>query len=141
MILKPFKPFHLSILDTQGCNVEIDNELKTSILMRGGKNIFSAFDGDKILAIGGVSAYWKGVGEAWVLYTKDLIAKKFSCYKATKIIFQAIVDGGAFFRIQCTCLQSARHCRFLECLGFEKICNLRRYYTETSDAVMYEYLV
>lgn len=82
----------------------------------------------KIAGVGGVVAYWPGMGECWVILSKDIKTKIIAVRAMRKIINEAISEL-ELVRLQCTCAA-----------GFKKAEELIRHLGFTQEAYMPKYL-
>ncbi len=142
MKISPFQPCHLKWLFKQGLFVEPSETLYNDILQRAKPGeIYTAYEGvATVRAIGGICSYWQGVGEAWVLYDKDLKRNLRKSFEVTKIMLLRIMKDKNFHRVQTTCKADDKRCKFLEHIGFNFQGLLPKYNPDKTDSVMYELL-
>lgn len=96
---------------------------------------YSAWHDGHVVGVGGINWLWDGVGEAWVLFSKDVKGCKFGIYRATKRILKQYTD---FQRIQATArIDSPTSCKMLEKLGFEMEGRLKNYSPDGTDNFLY----
>ena len=96
---------------------------------------FSAWNGSQLVGIGGVKQLWDGVGEAWVLFSKNISSCKFGIYRATKAILNRHYT---YHRIQAVVRADfPLGWRMVERLGFKLEGLLEKYGPDGSDYYMY----
>ena len=96
---------------------------------------YSAWYDGSVVGVGGINWLWSGVGEAWVLFSKDVKHCKFGIYRATKRILS---QYDSYQRIQATArVDSPVSCKMLEKLGFEMEGKLRQYSPDGTDNFLY----
>ena len=105
---------------------------------KGSENGYSktlVVDG-RVIGCGGVSKFWDGVGEAWLLVSDKLPEYKWLSVKVMRIMFdRAMID---FNRIQAAVLASDPVAiRFIEFMGFENEGLMRRYGFQGADFYRY----
>lgn len=99
---------------------------------------YTGIEDDTILACGGVHKMWDGVGEAWLLVSKEGYEKPKTVGKYTQYIFQHILEEHGLFRIQASVSAiDSRANRYAEWLGFEKEGIMKKYAPDGSDYIRY----
>jgi len=99
---------------------------------------YSAFDGDELVACGGVMFYRLGFGEAWFLSTP--LIKKYTrqILKISRYYLKMIIDEYDLYRVQATPrINWPIGYKFVERLGFRKEGILRKYGLNKEDCYMY----
>jgi len=101
--LRPFEPEHALMLPVreieQGMKdnedfvkwVEINNTPGTS---------YSGFVGDTLLGCGGIKLLWHGVGEAWVLFSPEVVNHKVGVYRVVTEYLEKIIKDNNLHRVQ-----------------------------------------
>lgn len=139
MIIVPFEKEHLTWMFDYGLWNQPSETLFDDIIGRAKpREIFTALDDKGIYVIGGVCTYWKGVGEAWAIYTKDMPKHRLKCIKATQAGLDKIIGLNNFHRIQAACSVLPKYKRFLEAIGFTPGQLLKKYNSDKTDSILYE---
>ncbi len=102
------------------------------------------FDG-KIVAVGGIREYWKGVGESWLILTKHAQKKGIFgliAYNAIKKKLNEIIEDEKFWRIEANARADfPKAIRFIESLGFEFEGIKRKYTPDQCDMRSYSKII
>lgn len=100
---------------------------------------FSGLDGEgRVVGAGGIVMLWKGVGEAWVLFSREMRRYPHDAYDTMGTFIHRISGEAKLRRVQAQCrvdLPEAR--RYLENLGFACEATLRKYAEDGSDMTIY----
>ena len=81
---------------------------------------YTLMDGDEIIVCGGVHMMWEGVGEGWLVMSKNAYDKPITVARYTDRLFDTIMDDNAMWRVQASVhTNDAQSVRFAEWLGFE----------------------
>jgi hypothetical protein len=99
---------------------------------------FSGVEDGKVLGSAGIMLMWPGVGEAWVLFSKDVVnIKKFVYTTITDYLITLVCDLD-LRRVQAHCSSELPLAiKFLEQMGFEREGLMRKYGTDGSDHFLY----
>jgi len=93
----------------------------------------------KPCVVGGIVSYWAGCGEGWAFFSPLVFKATLRVSRALKIEFNRLLKEGCFHRVQATCSSdNNQYCRFIEFLGFDIQGQLEKYYSDKTDAFLYE---
>jgi len=131
MIVKPMQPKDLQYVLRNPIDADAGSLGDVTI---EGEAHAAWYDG-QVVGVGGVKAMWPGVGEAWVLFSKDVRNCRFGIYRATKRILS---QYDSYQRIQASARVDAPiAAKMLEKLGFEMEGKMRKYSIDGTDHYMY----
>ena len=103
----------------------------------GGQSL-SAFYGDILLGCAGVRKMWEGVGEAWAIFSRDIVDFKKDAYVVTGRELYRMIDEGNFHRTQAHVDATfPLAVKFIEGLGFKKECLMRKFQPNGNDSFLY----
>jgi len=95
----------------------------------------------KIVGCAGVRVLWKGVGEAWAVFSPNVIHLVKEAYVYVDKYLQIIMEDHGLWRVQChvrTDLDIFSH--YVENLGFEREGLMRKYGYDGKDRYLYSYV-
>ena len=98
----------------------------------------TAYIDNTVLAVGGVNWFWDGVGEAWVIYSKNIATHKWAIGRATHRIFKILLNQYQWRRVQAVVRTDWKEAvRMVENFGFHREGRMRRYCPNGDDVYMY----
>lgn len=118
--------------------LDSEQELDYAIALNADpKTSFTGWIDDKVLFCAGVAAYWKGRGEAWAFFNRDLI--KPHVFKVVRS-FRRYLDICPYERIEAAAIMGNKeYNNFLEAVGFKMYAfNVRKYLPDGSTVNLYE---
>ena len=81
---------------------------------------YTLLDGEEIIVCGGVHMMWTGVGEGWLVMSKEAYEKPITVARYTQRLFDTIMGDNAMWRVQASVhTNDEQSVRFAEWLGFE----------------------
>ena len=81
---------------------------------------YTLLDGEEIIVCGGVHMMWTGVGEGWLVMSKEAYEKPITVARYTHRLFDTIMGDNAMWRVQASVhTNDEQSVRFAEWLGFE----------------------
>ena len=92
---------------------------------------------DQIMGCGGVALFWKGVGELWAMFSRDIIKYPIETVKQTKRALQKIMDDNDLHRVQCYVRSDLTAQGFVETLGFKAEGVAEKYTHDKVDCTLY----
>lgn len=131
----PFKKEHVLDIKTR---FAFSHEGKLSLAQNEGCPAYTVMEDDEVIAIGGVSLMWQGVGEAWMVVSEKGYSKPLSVAKYSLYLFNHIQEFHKFHRIQASVAvidETAN--RFVNWLGFEIEGIMPKYGLDKSDYFRY----
>jgi len=91
----------------------------------------------KIMGVGGINWYWEGVGEGWIILTKNTQDNPMGSYRTIKMLFKSVLKED-FQRIQAVVRTDWKQAnKMVKKLGFKKEGKLRKYCPNGDDAWIY----
>jgi hypothetical protein len=133
---RPFKPsdldgFYDGTLERRLCEID-------ARLCHTDGPAMSYWDGEKLIACGGIRIYWKGVGEAWMAATPEIIHYRRELLSYARQFLSDSADEYGLWRLECNvrsdfpgAIRLARH------LGFQIEGIRRKYGTDGIDCFLY----
>ena len=122
MQIVPFEPPHLRAVAPQCAQAEhatYVETLETSALVQPGM-AFTAIADQTVLGCAGVVPLWPGVGQAWAVFSEELLAHPVTLTRASERALDRIATAQDMRRIQATVRDGhGRGARWLSFLGFE----------------------
>ncbi|MCP4537769.1 MAG: hypothetical protein GY832_11550 [Chloroflexi bacterium] len=114
-------------------------------LVKGNRDLLSeqpavtAWDDDGgIIFVGGINWYWKGVGEAWVIFHRNAQRHGHRSYRTAKEVLAMLMDKSDYHRVQATARADwPQAVRMLEVMGFHREGLMEKFYPNGADAYMY----
>ena len=101
-------------------------------------NTYTAVLNGEVVGIGGVVVLWKGVGEAWVILSRNCQNKPIEMFLCIKRVYKALIQSCELNRIQVVVrVDFPQSIKMIEKLGFEREGLMRRYCPDGCDAYMY----
>jgi hypothetical protein len=94
----------------------------------------------KVFVVGGVMKLWEGVGEAWVIFTKDVMEFKYEGFMTIKRELKRMIKEGNYRRVQATIRADfPKAIEMIEFMGFtnETPNGLVYYFPDGCDAYIY----
>jgi len=92
----------------------------------------------KIVGVGGVVVYWEGMGECWIILSKDVLEHKVEAAICIKRMVDQLIKDLELFRIECSCRADFGKARdLIEFLGFKYEGYKRSYYPDKGDALIF----
>lgn len=99
---------------------------------------YTLMDNNVILGIGGVHNMWDGVGEAWLVISKQGFTKPHTVAKWTNIMFDVIQEEHNYKRLQAAVsLKDQTALRFVHWMGFKEEGIMQKYGPDGSDYARY----
>ena len=99
---------------------------------------FSAILDGRVIGSAGIMTMWPGVGEAWLLFSKEVENHKRFVYETVTEYLITLVCDLDLRRVQAHCNANLPVAiRFLEQMGFEREGLMRKYGTDGSDHYLY----
>lgn len=117
---------------------ELTNAGKQSLANYADVIGYTGIEDGKILATGGVHRMWEGVGEGWLLVSREGLAKPKTVAKYTSMLFSHLQEEHGLFRIQASVSVADRVAnRYAQWLGFENEGIMLKYGPDGSDYIRY----
>jgi hypothetical protein len=99
---------------------------------------YSAFYRDTLLFCAGVRIMWKGVGEAWAIFSKEITNFKAEAYVYTEEGLLKIMNENNLHRVQAHADEKyPLASKFLEGLGFKKECLMEKFQPNGNNSYLY----
>lgn len=134
----PFKAEHFDYILETGM---VDKKLRPFLTKDHGQNIekrggyFSILEDKKAVAIGGITEFWKGRGEAWLIFGQPRTQSFVTIFKIVQRFIQLSTLSRIEMIIECDFVQGHRWARLL---GFKKECEkMEKYLPDGSNASLY----
>ena len=122
MQIIPFEPPHLRAVAPQCAQAEHATYVETlelAALVQPGA-AFTAKNGEAVLGCAGVVPLWPGVGQAWAMFSDELLARPITLTRSTQRALGRIAAAHDMRRIQATVRDGhGAGARWLSFLGFE----------------------
>ena len=131
----PFDREHIFSIKTR---FAFPQEGKIALARNEGSPAYTVMDGDEVLAVGGVTVMWEGVGEAWIIMGESAYTRPYSIAKYSSYLFDHIQEDYKLHRIQASVSiidETAK--RFVNWLGFEVEGIMTKYGPDKSDYFRY----
>jgi hypothetical protein len=120
------------------CENSLEGTVKYYPQMKPQESSYTGLINDRIIGVGGVINFWEGVGELWLILTKDVLDCRVEAYKCIKEMARLLIDENKLLRAQAhvrTDLFQAN--KMVEHLGFICEGKLRKYYPDGCDSYVY----
>lgn len=92
----------------------------------------------RIVGLGGITILWDGVGEGWLILTKDVLTRKVESYRCIYRLMLKLIEENKLRRIQAHVRTDFRQAiKMIEALGFEREGLLREFCPDKCDVYMY----
>lgn len=140
MKIVPFKIEHALSLSVRPHEDEIKNHPDFEKWAKlNGENIgFSGFCDGVLIGCGGIRTIWNGVGEAWVLGSKEVYKHPKSAFKNVRNYLDKIIKEHNFWRIQAHVrTDNARGVRFVQMLGFKIEGKMHKFNPDGTDSYLF----
>jgi len=99
---------------------------------------YSGWIDGKLIGCAGIMIMWPGVGEAWIIFSEDVLQYKKDAYVVILDYLRAIISKLHLRRIQAHCHSALPHGqKYLEQLGFECEGKLKKYGIDGADHYLY----
>ncbi len=140
MRIVPYKPEHAHEILSGRLNDGVPETTyqfghNADILCVDGQSFTGIING-YVVACGGISPLWPGVGEGWVLASHKIHENKFSVVRAVYDILGDLMDDHDYWRIQGSTLADwTQGIRFARLLGFENEGLMKAYGPDGSDYI------
>lgn len=136
--LRPFEPEHAMMLPVRDIEKGMKNNedfAKWAEENNTPGTSYSGFVGDTLLGCGGIKILWHGVGEAWVIFSPDVINHKIAVYRIVTEYLEKLIQDNNLYRVQAHvgCNFGAA-INFVKNLGFEVEGKMRKFYPDGTDA-------
>lgn len=116
----------------------LEEAIKTYPQLHPQKPSYTALADGKIVGVGGVAILWEGVGEAWLILTRDVLTIKIQAYKCIKQMCKTVIEERNLRRIQATVrVDFPQANRMMQHLRFENEGILKNYCPDGCDVIMY----
>jgi len=103
---------------------------------------YSGYVDGKLVGCGGVDLYWNGVGEIWMVLSKDAKEVPLHTMKGVRAIFDKVLQENDLWRIQAAArCDFPEACRIVEMLGLTKDCTMKKYGPDESDYFLYSMVI
>lgn len=132
----PFVETHLARLNKK--KWDFPDKIIDNVFLKEQNAIYTAFQDGKPVGFGGISQYWNGYGETWLMTIPEFFSSKIQAYKTVRYILKKIIKDKKFSRVEAHCYKIHKNYRFLEMLGFELAAEKRKYFPCGATAFMYE---
>lgn len=135
MIIKPYKPEHLSQIEPREYERELRDKsgVDYSYTFMNGP-AYTVFDGDIPVMAGGIVKLWPEVGEVWLFLSPWFTTHVKTGYQLIRELFEAVLKVNHFRRIQTPiCASMPGNIRLVEHLGFECEGTMRRWGPDGQD--------
>lgn len=116
----------------------LDEALKAfPALPRPEKPCFTGLVNGQVVGVGGIVTLWSGVGEAWIVLTKDILQNKVESYRCILRMFKKMTKEN-YHRIQATVrVDFPQAIKMVEHLGFKREGKLIAYCPDGEDSFIY----
>jgi hypothetical protein len=94
-------------------------------------------DDGRVTGIGGIVNLWRGVGEAWVSATDDLLKHPLMLGRGVLKTLEYVQSQGTYHRLQMTTPKVPEMCRWAAFLGFHLECIMRKYLWNGEDRYLF----
>jgi RimJ/RimL family protein N-acetyltransferase len=130
--LVPFKNMHLFQIET---DFEFSDANRTQIVHHEEcLTAFSLLDDNTVMACGGVYRLWEGVGEVWMVLSKDARKMPITVSRCTLAAFETIMENNDLWRVQASVhANDEKAYRFADWCGFEEEGLMRMFGPDKSD--------
>lgn len=133
-----FKRGHLEQIDeSEGRTARLKDRLDADELetLEKSKRAFTALDGDDPVLIGGLTEYWPGRAEAWLVFKKDMTHKMPAAAKVVK----QFLDDTPMRRVEAICeVDDYKAMRWLRTIGFHlEVERLQKFSRHGADCAMF----
>jgi hypothetical protein len=143
MILVPYEPHHWGMLkdnlreyDVESLNCLGNYEHRLSVIGSYGPAYTGVHNG-KVVGIGGIMLFWRGVGEAWLVGSKQISSIKMDFHKTIIRVIDTVSKGLNIVRLQGVIpVRHSRFIRWMEISGFEYESTMEKYGANGEDCVM-----
>ena len=106
------------------------------------ENCYTGLVDGKIMGVGGVIVLWEGVGEAWLILSKDILEMKIATYLCIKEMVERMISECNLRRIQAVIRTDyPQAIKMIEALGFKREGLLEEYLPDKCNAFMYAKLI
>jgi len=97
---------------------------------------FTICEQEEIIACGGVHIMWEGVGEAWLVLSKEAYKSPISVARYTYQLFDTIMNENELWRVQASVhTDDDESVRFAEWLGFEDEGLMKKFGPDGADYI------
>lgn len=102
-------------------------------------NAFSGFWDGELIGVGGVIILWEGVGELWLILSKDFIGiSDIATFMAIRKKINELIANNNLWRVQAIVRDDfPKAIKMIEALGFHSEGLLERYCPDKGDAIIY----
>ena len=101
-------------------------------------NTYTAIYKDEILGMGGIVSRWSGVGEGWVILSKNCLNRPVEMFLCIKRVWETILENEAFIRVQAVVrVDFPQAIKMAEKLGMKLEGRLEKYTPDGCDVYMY----
>ncbi len=120
------------------CRNPLEDAVKWYPEMRPLESSYTGLINGKIVGVGGVVKFWDGVGELWLILSKDVIEHRVETYKCIKEVARLLIDENKLVRAQAHVRADLFQAnKMVEHLGFTCEGRLRKYYPDGCDSYVY----
>jgi hypothetical protein len=106
------------------------------------QNTYTAEVDGEVMVLGGIITLWSGVGEGWVILSKNCNKTPVLIYSCIKNVFKQLIKAGEFWRIQAIVRTDfPQSIKMIEHLGFKREGLLEKYCPDKCDAYMYARII
>jgi RimJ/RimL family protein N-acetyltransferase len=132
--LRPAKQEDVEYLRT----VALEGGMKTYPPVTVEQPAYTGYVNDKPIGCGGVVILWDGVGEVWLIVSREVESHKVQAVKVLKRMCEIILLKHELRRIQAIIRTDfPQAVKLVESLGFEREGTLRNYCPDGQDSYMY----
>lgn len=116
----------------------LEDAVKNYPEMHPQKPSYTGLIDGKIVGVGGVTVLWEGVGEGWLILTKDVLKHKTTAYNCIYRMTKKIIEECNLTRIQAVVrVDFPQAMKMMERLGFRREGYLRKYCPDGCNVWLY----
>ena len=131
--IKPMQPEDLQAV----LNNPIEGDIRFFTVLPDQPAVSAWYKG-KVIGVGGINLFWEGVGEAWVLLSKDIESCRFGTYRMIRRMFKSLTKEYGLQRLQATVRSGWWDAiKMVEKLGFQREGLMKHYCPNGDDVIMY----
>ena len=140
--LVDFNPAHVEVMDLRAEEEHIVQTMDNAYgrLVHMGEDAEKAgtfLHNGRILCCAGFSIMWPGVADGWIIPSIYVSDAPISFCKTIRAYCKEIMETMNVHRLQTTSYDDAFHKRWMEWLGFERECIMKKYTQEGTNMCLY----